>query len=137
MSSINIVCIMFRLDIKCFKFQKEAAHAMEADPLEGRLVVLRQGGLVDEADGLQHVGDVVQAAYLCLQFLLFYVVLWYLPSSFFKRDVGFPSDEESDELLREDAEGLIFLVFMVMVVWWVVFLLFLMWRNFLNLQLLL
>lgn len=75
---------MLGLDVESSEFQEEALDALETDPLKGGLVALGQGGLVDEADGLQDVGDVVEAAYLCLQLLLLYVIFRYLSSCLFK-----------------------------------------------------
>ena len=45
-------------------------HAVEADPLESRLATVEHLGLVNQADRLEHVGDVVKSANLGLQELL-------------------------------------------------------------------
>lgn len=47
---------------------------VNANPAEGRLAAFRLLGFVDEADGLQHIGDVIQSANLSLQALFVQVL---------------------------------------------------------------
>lgn len=45
-------------------------HTSQADPFESRFATVRHLGLVDQADRLQHVCNVIQPADLCLKKLL-------------------------------------------------------------------
>ena len=48
---------------------------MNANPAEGRLAAFRLLSFVDEADGLQHIGDVIQSANFGLQALFVQVLV--------------------------------------------------------------
>ena len=80
---------------------------MEAYPLESRLATVEHLGLVDQADRLEHVGDVVKSANFGLQELLVEnFAIGDLLGSLLERQHILPCHEQTDELLAKVAERL-------------------------------
>jgi hypothetical protein len=113
----------------------ERVNAMDPDPAERRLLIMRVIRLLYQADRLKHVCDVVQPADLGFQalgLLLSEVLqaravvdvegggllqvqaelfaLGDLPRGLFEGNDATPGDEEADELLAEDPQGFVSLV---------------------------
>lgn len=118
-----------------FELLHECVNAVDADPAEGRLLIMRVIRLLNKADRLKHVCDVVEPADLRLQtlgLLLSEVLqtraivdieggglrqvqaellaLGDLPRGLLEGDDATPGDEEPDELLAEDPQGFVSLV---------------------------
>ena len=86
-------------------------HAVEADPLESRLAAVEHLGLVNQADRLEHVGDVVESADFGLQELLVeHFAIGDLLGGLLERQHILPCHEQTDELLAKVAERLDFFV---------------------------
>ena len=84
---------------------------METDPLESRLATVEHLGLVDQADRLEHVGDVVKSANFGLQELFVEnFAIRDLLGSFLERQHILPCHEQTDELLAKVAKRLNFFV---------------------------
>jgi len=82
-------------------------------PLECRLAVHLELDFLNEAQGAQDVGDVVEPADFCLEFLGVALVSQELPRRLFERDLVSVeaergrAQEETDKLLAEDDEALL------------------------------
>jgi hypothetical protein len=93
----------------------EVNGALKTNPFESGLLAVDCVALLNQADGLEDVGDVVETAYLGLQLLVFFLLLGLLTcrdhlGGFLETEDVLPSDEEMDELLAEDAQTLLLLV---------------------------
>ena len=95
-----------------FNFLDGHDDASKADPLESRFTTVRHLSLVDQSDGLKHIGDVIEAPYFCLEqlFIVNFAIRDLLGSLLEREDV-LPGHKESDELKAEVTERLHFLIF--------------------------
>ena len=118
-----------------FELLHECVNAVDPDPAECRLLIMRMIRLLYQADRLKHVCDVVKPADLRLQTLCLllsevlqaraivdiegggllqvqaeFLALGDLPRGLLERDDAPPGDEEADELLAEDPQGFVSLI---------------------------
>lgn len=61
------MCILSKTSDHLFDFQNLVDHALKTDPLEGRLSAVGHLRLANQANRLQHIGDVVEAPDLGLK----------------------------------------------------------------------
>ena len=89
------------------QFFNKPFNTLKTDPLEGRFLIFCVS-LLDKPYRLEHVRYIIEPPNLGLQLLLFDVPVGDPDCSLLETDCSLPGDKETDELLTEQAQALLF-----------------------------